>query len=107
MLRVRGESGKVLAIFSDIKKIKILCWDLNHVPNINICFATTPRASWIHWLFYNINTNVKISTKEKENQSKNEDGTNSFGVDIVKPIALIRLSLSIQKIYRLLKNYLN
>ncbi len=49
--------------------------------------------------FYNINTNVKISTKKKGTQFKNEDGMNSFGVHIVKPIALIKLSLSIQNIY--------
>ncbi len=49
MLQVRGESGKVLAIFSN---------------------------------FYNINTNVEISTKKKGTQSENEDGTNSFGVHI-------------------------
>ncbi len=30
--------------------------------------------------FYNINTDVKISTKKKGTQSENEDGTNSFGV---------------------------
>ncbi len=48
------------------------------------------------FLQYNINTSVKISTKKKGTQSKNEDGTNSFGLHIVKPIALIRLSLSIQ-----------
>ncbi len=84
-----------------------MCWDLNHIPNINVHSATTPRAGWTQLFFYNINTNVKISTKKKGTQSENEDGTNSFGVHIVKPIALIRLSLSIQKIYRSLKNYLN
>ncbi len=70
-------------------------WDLNHVPNINVHSARTPRAGWTQLFFYNINTNVKISTKKKGTQSENEDGTNSFGVHIVKPIALIRLSLSI------------
>ncbi len=88
------------------KKNKILYWDLNHVPNITVCSATTPRAGGAKSFFYNINTNVKISTKKKGTQSENEDGMNSFGVHIVKPIALIRLSLSIQKIYRSLKNYL-
>ena len=72
---------------------------MNHIPNINVRSATIPRAGWTQLFFYNINTNVKISTKKKGTQSENEDGTNSFGVHIVKPIALIRLSLSIQKIY--------
>ncbi len=82
-------------------------WNLNLVPNINVRSATTPRAGQTQLFFYNINTDVEISTKKKGTQSENEDGTNSFGVHIVKPIALIRLSLSIQKIYRSLKNYLN
>ncbi len=87
--------------------MKILCWDSNHVPNIHVSSPTTPRAGWTQMFFYNINTIVEISTKKKGTQSENEDSTNSFGVHIVKPIALIRLSSSIQKIYRSLKNYLN
>ncbi len=76
---------------------------MNHIPNIDVRSTTAPRAGWTQLFFYNINTVVEISTKKKGTQSENEDGTNSFGVHIVKPIALIRLSLSIQKIYRFLK----
>jgi hypothetical protein len=57
-----------------------LCWDSNLVPNINVSSATTPRAGLTHLFFYNINTYKKINTKKKGTQSKNEDGTNSFGV---------------------------
>ncbi len=28
------------------KKIKILYWDLNHVPNIDVLSATTQTAGW-------------------------------------------------------------
>ncbi len=48
--------------------------------------------------FYNINTNVKISTKKKELNPKMKM-VRTHSVYIVKPIALIRLSLSIQKIW--------
>ncbi len=49
------------------KKIKILCWDSNHVPNIDV----TPTAGWTQLFFYNINTVFKYDSHEWENDVTN------------------------------------
>ena len=67
------------------KKIKILYWDSNHVPNIDVGSATTPTAGITQLFFYNINTVFKYSTKKKDLNPKMKMGTNSFGVHLVKP----------------------
>ncbi len=57
------------------KKIKILYWDLNHVPNINECSATTPTAGWTLSIFYSINTVFKYDSHEWENDVTNYSPT--------------------------------
>ncbi len=55
------------------EKIKILYWDSNHVPNIDVRFATTPTASWL--FFYNINTVFKYDSHDWENDVTNYSQT--------------------------------
>ncbi len=57
------------------KKIKILYWDSNHVPNIDVHSATTPTAGWTHLFFYNINTVFKYDSHEGENDVTNYSQT--------------------------------
>ncbi len=57
------------------KKIKILYWDLNHVPNIDVRSATTPTAGWTQSIFYNINTVFKYDSHEWENDVTNYSQT--------------------------------
>ncbi len=56
-------------------KIKILYWDLNHIPNIDVCSAITPTAGWTQLFFYNINTVFKYDSHEWENDVTNYSQT--------------------------------
>ncbi len=56
-------------------KIKILYWDSNHVPNINVRSATTPTAGRTQLFFYNINTVFKYDSHEWENDVTNYSQT--------------------------------
>ena len=57
------------------KKIKILYWNSNHVPNIDVQSATTPAAGWTQLFFYNINTVFEYDSHEWENDVTNYSQT--------------------------------
>ncbi len=57
------------------KKIKILYWDSNHIPNIDVRSAITPTAGWTHLFFYNINTVFIYDSHEWENDVTNYSQT--------------------------------
>ncbi len=57
------------------KKIKILNWDSNHVPNIYVRSAITPIAGWTQLFSYNINTVFKYDSHEWENDVTNYSQT--------------------------------